>query len=655
MTRWNIETVFFMGVSLERRDVDFKADALNIITGASGTGKSTLIKAIDYCLGSSKCELPAHVRRRSVAVGVKWVSDETEMIVGRIIPPVGQRTSTHMFAAAGRKLVLPATVDAFDGATTLEAAKAFIERAFGIGDLGGEPDAAGARGRATVRHVTPYMFVTKEVIYSESILLHGLEKADKARDIVAAIPYFLRATDEASAIDERRLRQLQRALEKEEARARSRATAETLLKQRAMSLLEEARRLGLAPPPSAGASEAALLADLKAVSETQLQSSAYLNEGELGTLNERRREILIELGTLRRRSLAIRTALQEATGFQGAVARQRDKLALAEHLQLDGITGVCPVCDAPSQRGRETAAALQETLTKVRAESVAVDRVKPRLLEHDRALEEQIGALNAELRRVDDQVQTWLRQSDETRKLADLGQLRAHLLGRISFFLEASVDEPRQTTRDLGVLRAEIDELEARVDREAKEIKLRRAEAKISQFASEAFGALPTMAPCIGSELDFSSRQPEITVIEADSGAVLRLPDVGSDQNYLAIHIALSFALQHYFEVVAAPVPGLLVLDQISRPYFPQSGEDEDEAEISGGEEDEDIQAMRRHIDFLFAETARRKGLQVLLIEHAYFADDPRYVAATRERWTRASGRALIPLDWPIRKDEQSS
>jgi hypothetical protein len=164
--------------------------------------------------------------------------------------------------------------------------------------------------------------------------------------------------------------------------------------------------------------------------------------------------------------------------------------------------------------------------------------------------------------------------------------------------------------------------------------------------------ALPTVAPCIGSELDFSSRQPEVTVIEEGSGAVLRLPDVGSDQNYLAIHIALSFALQHYFETVNAPVPGLLVLDQISRPYFPTSGEDEDEAEISGGEEDEDVQAMRKHIDFLFAETARRKGLQVLLIEHAYFADDPRYVTATRERWTRASGQALIPLNWPTRGDE---
>ena len=107
----------------------------------------------------------------------------------------------------------------------LEAAKAFVERAFGIGDRGGEGPASGGRGRATVRHVTPYLFVTKEVIYSETVLLHGLKKADKARDILAAMPYFLRVHDEASVVAEQRLRQLQRALDKEEVRERSRAAA----------------------------------------------------------------------------------------------------------------------------------------------------------------------------------------------------------------------------------------------------------------------------------------------------------------------------------------------------------------------------------------------------------------------------------------------
>lgn len=652
MMRWNISKIFFLGVAGQRRDVSLEPGVVNIITGASGTGKSTLIKAVDYCLGSSKCELPAHVRRRSVAVGVKWTSGDAEIVVGRIIPPVGQATSTRMFTSSGLDLPLPKTVCDFEGATTVDAAKAFLERAFGIGDLPGEPDAFGnTRGRATIRHVTPYMFLTKEVICSETVLFHNLEKPDKARDIIASMPYFLRVTDEASAIYERRLRQLQRVLEKEEMRERSHVKTDSILKNRATSLLMEAQRIGLVPDLPADLSEDALLAQLRIVATTELNAKAYPNEGEFGALNARRRQILNSLVVSRRRLNATQSAIQDASGFESAVTRQREKLMLAEHFQLDKIAEICPVCDAPTERGRETARALKATLLKVNAESAAVARVKPKLIEYDRVIEVEIESLNTELRRVDDQIRSWLGQSEEVKRLANLAQLQAHLLGRISFLLDTLTDEPRQPVRDLNVLRSEIADLEMRVDRDAKEIKLRRAEAKISQFASEAFSSLPTVAPCIGSEIDFSARQPQVTVIESGSGAILRIADVGSDQNYLAMHIALSFALQHYFEVSKSPVPALLVLDQISRPYFPTSGEDE-EAEIMGSEEDEDVQAMRKHIDFLFAETARRSGLQVLLIEHAYFADDPRYVSATRERWTRASGRALIPLDWPVRDDE---
>ena len=652
MKRWNIANIFFLGVEGQVRVVTLVPDKVNIVTGGSGTGKSALIKAIDYCLGSGKCELPAHVRRRSVAVGVKWVLGDAEMIIGRIIPPVGQRTSTHMFVSHGRDLSLPSSVEDFDGATTVEAAKAFIERAFGIGDLANDsPLEGGARGRATIRHVTPYLFVTKEVIDSESVLLHGLEKVDKARDIIASMPYFLRVTDEASIMAERRLRQLQRALDKEEAKERSHAVSESALRLRAIGLLTEAYRIGLLPELSPDASEVELMSALSAVLSGEIEVSTYPSEEELTSLHAHRRNVLSQIEAAKRKSRATKAAIREASGFQGAVARQHEKLKLAEHLHLQEIAQACPLCDAPSERGRVTAQALQETLVKVRAESAAVERVKPQLVEFDGELDRNLEAMNADLRSVDSRIQSWLQQNEKAGELASLAQLKTYLLGRISFFLETSVDEPLQVTRDLNVLRNEIEELETRVDRNTKRAKLQRAERKVSQFASEAFAQLPTVAPCVGSELEFVSRAPEVMIMEEGSGAVLRMPDVGSDQNYLAVHIALSFGLQRYFESVEAPVPGVLVLDQISRPYFPARGEDDDETEIAGGEEDEDIQAMRRHINFLFSETSRRKGLQVLLIEHAFFADDNRYVDATRERWTRASGRALIPLDWPIRMD----
>ncbi|HBV9943595.1 TPA: DUF3732 domain-containing protein, partial [Klebsiella aerogenes] len=66
---------------------------------------------------------------------------------------------------------------------------------------------------------------------------------------------------------------------------------------------------------------------------------------------------------------------------------------------------------------------------------------------------------------------------------------------------------------------------------------------------------------------------------------------------------------------------------------------------------DEDFRAMRKHINFLFDEVNREEGLQVILLEHAYFVDDVRYVEATKQRWTRESGEALIPKSWKRRAD----
>jgi hypothetical protein len=92
-------------------------------------------------------------------------------------------------------------------------------------------------------------------------------------------------------------------------------------------------------------------------------------------------------------------------------------------------------------------------------------------------------------------------------------------------------------------------------------------------------------------------------------------------------------------------VPGLLVLDQVSRPYFPAS-EEQDVRDLTV---DEDTAALKRHIDFIFSEVERQKDLQVILLEHTFFADDPKFVDATKMRWTRASGEKLIPPSWPAK------
>lgn len=49
--------------NMKPRILTFEPKAVNIITGASRTGKSAIIPIVDYCLGSEKCTIPVSVIR----------------------------------------------------------------------------------------------------------------------------------------------------------------------------------------------------------------------------------------------------------------------------------------------------------------------------------------------------------------------------------------------------------------------------------------------------------------------------------------------------------------------------------------------------------------------------------------------------------------
>jgi predicted ATPase len=51
----------------QRRDVNFRLGALNIVTGASKTGKSALLDIVDYCWGRAECTVAEGEIRKSVS------------------------------------------------------------------------------------------------------------------------------------------------------------------------------------------------------------------------------------------------------------------------------------------------------------------------------------------------------------------------------------------------------------------------------------------------------------------------------------------------------------------------------------------------------------------------------------------------------------
>ena len=105
---FQILNIILYGFNQKKRVVTFRPGRLNIITGGSKTGKSALIEIMDYCLGSSECDIPMRIIRESIEwVGVRLEVTEGQVFIARRLPIKGQSSSTDVFYTIGQSVAIP--------------------------------------------------------------------------------------------------------------------------------------------------------------------------------------------------------------------------------------------------------------------------------------------------------------------------------------------------------------------------------------------------------------------------------------------------------------------------------------------------------------------------------------------------------------------
>jgi len=147
----------------ESRVVKLQPGALNIITGASKTGKTALIEIIDYCLGSSECYIPEGIIRRSTSwVGLRLLVDKGEVFVARRIPKPGVKTSFEIYYDVQTKLDIP-SLNQLKTTTNLQTLELLLSKHVGIGENIHEPPEGQTRKslQANIRHALFFNFDNK--------------------------------------------------------------------------------------------------------------------------------------------------------------------------------------------------------------------------------------------------------------------------------------------------------------------------------------------------------------------------------------------------------------------------------------------------------------------------------------------------------------
>ena len=648
--RWNLRRIMCFSHDGRRRDVELVPGEVNIITGNSHTGKSALAELIDYVMGASECNLPRRVFNTTSWVGLVWEKAGTQCLICRRVPERRPGGSDDLVYQVGADIVVPESSDDLIPTFGRDGMLKRFEALLGIGDAKTEVFGSETNRpvRVSFRNAIPYLLQDGTHIINPIHLLRGQDTRQR-QHLIDTVPYYLGAVDESIVLRESELRQLRARISLEERRQAERNAIVGQASATARALLGEALDIGLlAEPLPPDAPDDDVHTALEVARERTLNApEPFAADIALAQLYEQEQQLSAAGSRIRARIEATRRTLAAADGFDEAGTLQLHRLEVV-NLIPDGDDGVCPLCVQPVRDRVQSPQAVRQAAVHIRSELAEVDRERPRLDGVLAELEEERGRMSRSLSEIRAEIARSVQASEERQRLTAVDRQRLLLAGKISLYLQTAVPAtPAVATgpADLESLREREELLMAELNTDARLEALTIARMELSTDASEIAQRLPLEADYAGEKIDVNLRTLTVSIGTPPHREEMR--SIGSDENYLTLHVAVLLAFHRIFARRQRPVPGFLLFDQLSRPYYPPDPLSSDQREEEVTSDQPEVASLKRYFDVLFDETARGGGLQVLVLEHAYFSDDPRFTAATRERWIH--GEALIPEDWPAR------
>lgn len=636
------------------RVVSFSLDRLNVITGASKTGKSAVIPIVDYCLASDRCSIPVSTIRDACSwFGVVVVTSEGEKLLARREPGTHQSTG-EMFVVEAPEVSIPPTI--LEKNTNVTQVKQMLDRLAGLTNLDLEVNAgiAGFNSRPSFRDLVAFAFQPQNIVANPNVLFFKSDTMEHKEKLRSIFPYVLGAVTADVLAKQWELDRLVRTL-----RARQRDLADEQgskdrLEAELQNWLSEARELGLLTVelPAATSRErrvAALRSVAKKTSADVQVSDSSLDVAavELAELEKEEREAALSLGGLTSR-LSNMTQLRATVGdYSLALRVQRERLALSRWLrELSGEHAAsCPICGGSIDKAASELNALCDALVTI---ETGARRLDPAPVVFDK----ELAQVREQARRYTDQlsvVQSRKRAVESRSARLREDRWASAQIDRFVGKVEQALTLLDAQSSNSG-LEQEVDELKARVESLREQLSENSAKARREASLQFVSASMARILPLLNPEhpnapAGLSIEELTITVRRFDR--VDHLWEIGSGANWLSYHVAVMLALHDLFlSQSKSPVPSFIVFDQPSQVYFPRTlAKEAKEGDDPKLERDEDVQAVRRVFSALAQAVSRDSRLQLIVLDHASSAvwGDVQNVQLVEE-WR--DGEALIPQSW---------
>ncbi|HWG11627.1 MAG TPA: DUF3732 domain-containing protein [Rhodanobacteraceae bacterium] len=632
----------------QRRDLRFKVDGLNVITGRSSTGKSALSDIIEYCMGRSTFNVPEGVIRDKVAwFAVIYQFENEQVLVAKPTPPGGSASCSTAMLRRGVQLQAPEFKDLVVN-TDDDSIVELLSRLLGIPE--NRTDVALEHSRdsydANVKHTFYYLFQKQGLVANKDQLFYRQNEQFQPQAIRDTLPILLGVSSHDRYELESRLRMAQRDLRISNKKLEQARNAVDTSHEQAIGLYSEARTVGVIGNIDGGSNADEIIGALRSAllwtPETIPDddgSRISLLEEELSQLRQERRDIQARIDTAQQ-------FVKRAGGYESEAAEQIDRLASIKALPRNPDYGEWqwPFSERNLALESPVAVVLLRELESLDKELRIATGQRPKLEAYITELVGNADEIAGAIKHEEAELSAAISANEVIAQMGTRNNAAARVVGRISLFLETL-----HPNEDIAKLEAENRRLNNKVKQFEDQIGADDSSERLASIVNNISAQVSQYIQKFNAEFGpYPARLslPQLTIIFDRPERPVPMSRTGGAENHLAYHLSALLALHLFAAQNNRPIPRFLLIDQPTQVYFPSEQVYSDaDGSVQKTEADADLKAVRRLFELLLKFTQEDvPGFQLIVTEHANLREKWFQEALVEQPWTKPP--ALVPEEW---------
>lgn len=606
---------------------------LNLITGKSATGKSSVIEIFDYCMGESQNTIPAGVISDNAEIFFLLMEIRVKRyLVGR------KNTQFYIIDADANKIKdkNDISIEKFDGSSMPSAVfKNQINSLYGLdieSTVEREEDKkrGGMKGAPSFRHTMSFILQHQNLVANKLALFYRFDEREKKEQTIDQFKIFAKFVDARYYSLSQEIDILKKKVDKAKKVLESEQQSIDATIAQINELNETYKTVTGADAITFFSSEAIKVNPdkfRKVLSEIEIPSIEISEENKLfveryDNLVKRQNEIQAKLRQSQLRKQEVQSTIESLIEYKSRLVRYKTP----EAATID--YSVCPFCHQHTNIVEDEASRLSLAINRVNKEILSLPPIIKPQYEALAEYENEIQSSFVELKEVQKEIGKLygiiesLRQNDTLRTQA------YKIIVRIEGLIEQIIDIQAKSTENgydalCNSLRAKEAEFKKKYDIKKN---MTSAQNSINKYVADYRKFLPFESRFDGYTLTFSLDNFELNFVKGNERIPMR--SVGSGSNWLNAHLCLFLALASFFnDNPNSVVPSLLFLDQPSQVYFPSVDKmksfDEEELKKDVDEEDkkkidQDMLAVTSIFQSLYDYCQSQKNsIQIIVTDHA--------------------------------------